>query len=326
MRVLIVEDDRALGQYLKRGMEMEGHGVTWAGDGDEALREVMSHPPDLMLLDLNLPKRDGADVLEIVHRLYAGVCVLVLTGRGQVEERVRCLNLGADDCMVKPFSFLELAARCRALLRRKSAQASCSQASSPQASSAQAGSIQAGSILASSIQASSAQASNAQASPVLRCGSLVLDRMERAVECEGRQVALTVKEFALLEYLLRNQGSCVSRSVLLEEVWRSSPEAGTNVVDVYVNYLRRKLAEGKSFIPGETALMGGEWIETVRGRGYRLRDAAGEREAAREREAVRESEEAKLAGGEIDRSGGDSNRSRSILSPQAGMAQSALPA
>ncbi len=248
--MLIVEDDRALGQYLRRGMEMEGHVVCWAGDGDEAISAVMEQPPDLLLLDLNLPKRDGTEVLEMVHRMHAGVCVMVLTGRGELEERVRCLDMGADDCMVKPFSFRELAARCRALLRR----------------------------------------SSKQADPVLRCGSLVLNRMERTVECEGRPVGLTVKEFALLEYLLRHRGNCVPRGALLEEVWRMSPDAGTNVVDVYINYLRRKLADGKAFIPGDTALTGGEWIETVRGAGYRLRDAAGEREAGKLRAAAIDSE------------------------------------
>ena len=238
MRVLVVEDDRALGQYLKKGLELEGYRVAVAGDGEEALISIANEPPDLLMLDLNLPKKDGTEVLEVVHRLHAGISVMVLTGRSQVEERVRCLDLGADDCLVKPFSFHELSARCRALARRRSR----------------------------------------QADPVLRCGALSVNRMERSVECAGRAIELTTKEFALLEFLLRHRGDCVSRSTLLEQVWRMSPDAGTNVVDVYINYLRKKLTDsGSQSREVETGVMergADEWIETVRGSGYRLRDAA----------------------------------------------------
>ena len=245
MRVLVVEDDRSLGQYLKKGLELEGHCVSLAVDGEDALRAVMSEPPELLMLDLNLPKKDGIEVLEVVHRMYASISVMVLTGRSQVEERVRCLNLGADDCLVKPFSFHELSARCRALGRRR-------------------------------VQ---------QADPVLRCGALSVNRMERSVECAGHPVELTAKEFSLLEFLLRHRGHCVSRGTLLEQVWRMSPDAGTNVVDVYINYLRKKLANGTSTAQADhgqtvsSAMARGadDWIETVRGSGYRLRDGAASR-------------------------------------------------
>lgn len=220
MRVLIVEDDRALALFLRKGLEMDGYEAAWAADGEEALRRFAEGTPEILLLDLNLPRRDGTEVLEVVHRLYRETAVLVLTGRGQVEERVRCLNMGADDCLVKPFSFQELTARCRALLRRRTKQDGA----------------------------------------VLRCGDVVLNRVERTVERAGRAVELTVKEFALLEYLMQHRGQCVSRSSLLEHVWHMSREAGTNVVDVYINYLRKKLHDTREH----------PLIETVRGAGYRM--------------------------------------------------------
>ena len=222
MRVLIVEDDLSLGLFLQKGLQMEGHTVAWVGDGEAALERAAEERPDLMVLDLGLPKRDGVEVLEAMQGLYRGMAVIVLTGRAQVEERVRCLNLGADDILMKPFSLHELTARCRALLRR------CEQ----------------------------------HADPVLRSGDLELNRMDRRVARAGRPVELTVKEFCLLEYLLQHRGRCCSRSELLREVWQMSPDAGTNVVDVYVNYLRKKLSLG-----GEAT---GAVIETVRGEGYQV--------------------------------------------------------
>jgi DNA-binding response OmpR family regulator len=225
MRVLIVEDDSALGLFLQKGLMLEGHDVEWLGDGEAALERLMQHPPDLMVLDLSLPKKDGIEVLEAMLGRCDGMAVLVLTGRNEVEVRVRCLNLGADDCMLKPFSFYELRARCRALLRRR----------------------------------------EQFADPVLRYGGVELDRMQRRVVRNGLPVELTAKEFALLEYLLQRPGTCCSRAELLREVWQMSPETGTNIVDVYVNYLRRKLA---SVHPeGESAPV---LIETVRGAGYLL--------------------------------------------------------
>ena len=225
MRVLVVEDDRALGLFLQKGLKLEGHDVEWVGDGEAALERATANPPDLMVLDLSLPRRDGTEVLEEMHRLCGETAVLVLTGRSQVEERVRCLNGGADDCLLKPFSFHELAARCRAILRRK----------------AQTG------------------------EPVLRFGGVEMNRVSRQVKREGVGVDLTAKEFALLEFLLLRRGECCDRAELLREVWQMSPDSGTNVVDVYINYLRRKLAaahpEGSSSAPV---------IETVRGAGYRL--------------------------------------------------------
>jgi DNA-binding response OmpR family regulator len=225
MRVLIVEDDAALGLFLQKGLKLEGHEVAWVGDGEAALMHAELHRPDLIVLDLSLPRKDGTEVLAELSGRFDGTSVLVLTGRSQVEERVKCLNLGADDCLLKPFSFHELTARCRALLRRK----------------------------------------EQFADPVLRHGDLELNRMERKVMRNGRLIDLTVKEFSLLEFLLMRRGRCCNRSELLREVWQMSPDAGTNVVDVYVNYLRRKL--GVASLDGD---IGSSVIETVRGEGYRM--------------------------------------------------------
>jgi DNA-binding response OmpR family regulator len=221
MRVLIVEDDAALGLFLQRGLKLEGHDTECVGDGETALARLAAMPFDLVLLDLGLPRRDGLEVLVELRQRCKRTAVLVLTGRSDVEEKVKCLNLGADDCLLKPFSFHELRARCKALLRRR----------------------------------------EQFADPVLRFGGVELDRMSRRVTREGRPIELTVKEFSLLEFLLDRRGLCCSRSELLREVWQMAPDAGTNVVDVYINYLRRKLG----LLDGEA----GEFqIETVRGSGY----------------------------------------------------------
>lgn len=229
MRVLVVEDDRSLGAFLKRGMELEGHRAEWVEDGEAALMRAAAEHPDLMLLDLSLPKRDGMEVLAEMRARRDEAAVLVLSGRSDVTARVQCLDMGADDYLLKPFSYFELTARCRALLRRR-------------------------------LQF---------ADPVLRCGDLALDRIERKVVRGERTIGLTAKEFSLLEYLLLHQGECVSRSELLAEVWQMPGETGTNVVDVYVNYLRRKVGDGamhdSAVGTGHAAL-----IETVRGAGYRL--------------------------------------------------------
>ncbi len=182
-----------------------------------------------MLVDLLLPKRDGMDVLAAMRDRHDDAAVLVLSGRNDLNARVQCLNMGADDYLQKPLSCIELTARCRALLRRR----------------------------------------ERFADPVLRCGDIELNRIEHKVTRGDRAVPLTAKEFSLLEYLLQHQGECVSRSQLLREVWQMTEQTGTNVVDVYVNYLRRKM-DGESQQDGEFAAGYGSMIETVRGAGYRL--------------------------------------------------------
>ncbi|MEO8736313.1 MAG: response regulator transcription factor [Edaphobacter sp.] len=225
MQVLIVEDDAALGSFLQKGLKLEGHDVAWVGDGETALLYAQEHRPDLMVLDLSLPRKDGTEVLAEMQGRFDEMAVLVLTGRSEVEERVKCLNLGADDCLLKPFSFHELTARCRALLRRR----------------------------------------EQFADPVLRHGEVELNRMDRRVTRSGRGVELTVKEFNLLEFLMLRRGRCCTRSELLREVWQMSPDAGTNVVDVYINYLRKKLGAGNVDEAAEYSV-----IETVRGEGYQM--------------------------------------------------------
>src|ERR1700761_4981382 len=162
MRVLIVEDDAALGLFLQKGLKLEGHQVDWVTDGEAGLRYAEEHRPDLIVLDLSLPRKDGTEVLAEMSGRFNETSVLVLTGRSMVQERVKCLNLGADDCLLKPFSFHELTARCRALLRRR----------------------------------------ERFADSVLRHGDVELNRLERRVSRGGQTVDLTTKEFCLLEYLI----------------------------------------------------------------------------------------------------------------------------
>lgn len=220
MRVLIAEDDPALGSLLQRTLENDGHTVAWVRDGETALARWQTAQFRLLLLDLNLPRKDGREVLRAIRQV-SDAAVLILTARNTLEERLRCLDLGADDFLSKPFALRELQMRCRALMRRL----------------------------------------ESTAGSQLRCGDLVLDRSRRAVERAGRAIELTVKEYSLLEYLLEHRGECVSRSGLLEHVWKMHPDVTTNVVDVYINYLRRKVDEG-----AENKL-----IHTVRGNGYVMR-------------------------------------------------------
>ena len=217
MRLLIAEDDKALGLFLSRGLEADGHRGHVALDGAAAVEAFRQEMPDLTILDLNLPIKDGEQMLAELRALDTELPVLVLTARQEVDTRVRCLDLGADDLMTKPFSLHELRARCRALLRRKR-----------------------------------------EARLQLRAGDLELDRLEHTAHRAGRTIVLTNKEFALLEHLMLNRGQCVSRVELLDSVWNLEPTQTTNIVDVYVNYLRRKLEDPPP----------GQLIRTVRGQGY----------------------------------------------------------
>jgi DNA-binding response OmpR family regulator len=228
MRVLIAEDDPALGRFLGQGLTLDGHQVAFAADGVSALASLAQLRPDLMLLDLGLPRKDGLEVLAELGERLRSTAVLVLTGRAGMEERVKCLELGADDVVLKPFSFHELRARVKALGRR------CTRFEDA----------------------------------MLRFGDLEMDRAERRVTQAGIELELTATEFSLLESLLRRRGERVcSRGELLREVWRMMPAgAGTNIVEVYITYLRRKLR-------GPAADMhpaAGTVIRTVRGEGYVL--------------------------------------------------------
>ncbi|MEO6829236.1 MAG: response regulator transcription factor [Acidobacteriaceae bacterium] len=225
MRVLIAEDDRALGTLLMRTFQELGYTVAWVQDGEAAVAAWHQAQYGLLVLDLNLPKLDGTEVLRTI-RAESDAAVLVLTARNSLDERLRCLELGADDFLAKPFSLRELEMRCQGLVRRF-------------------------------------RTTNGS---VLRCGDLLLDRMRRVVERNGNRVDLTVKEFALLEYLLEHRGECVSRADLLRHVWAMHPDANTNIVDVYINYLRTKMDKRA----------GNKLIHTVRGNGYSLREPSPE--------------------------------------------------
>ncbi|HEX5234280.1 MAG TPA: response regulator transcription factor [Silvibacterium sp.] len=219
MRFLIAEDNQALSMFLRRALEADGHEVRLAADGLEAVDSFMEESPDLAILDLSLPRLDGTEVLRRLRSVTEDLPVLILSARNEMGTRLRCLDLGADDCLAKPFAMAELRARIRVLLRRRRDQ-----------------------------------------NVLLRHGSLEVNRVERAVSCQGRAVILTGKEFALLEYLLLHRGRAVSRATLLEQVWKMEPEASSNIVDVYVNYLRRKLGNAGEAPP----------IQTIRGQGYAI--------------------------------------------------------
>ncbi len=224
MRVLIAEDDKPVASFVQKGLEAEQYAVDVAQDGDEAQFMVNQFDYDLAVLDLSLPRVDGLDVLKHIRESKPALPVLILTGRNRVEDRVKGLDLGADDYLTKPFSFSELSARVRALLRR---------AAQP-------------------------------AEVVLRVGDLELNRVERTVKRAGQAIELTPKEFALLEYLMRNAGRCVTRAMIIEHVWNLSFDTMTNVVDVYINYLRKKVESGHEH----------KLIRTVRGVGYHIGDEA----------------------------------------------------
>jgi DNA-binding response OmpR family regulator len=221
-RVLIVEDDESLSGFLADELRSHGFVAEQVSDGDAALQTLAAKQRfDLLVLDLNLPKLDGISVLRSVRSTHPKLRILVLTARSRVEDKVHVLESGADDYLTKPFSLIELLARVGVLLRRDDGLV-------PNCSTV---------------------------------GDLSLWREEHRVERNGRRIDLTPREFAILEVLMRNAGHPVSRNTLLEEVWNTSPESATNIVDVYVKYVRDKID-----LPGETKL-----THTIRGFGYEIR-------------------------------------------------------
>jgi two-component system response regulator QseB len=216
MRLLLVEDDSMIGRSLQKGLKQDGYAVDWVRDGGAAALALAAEDYALVLLDLGLPDLDGRSLLASLRRGKKQVPVLIITARDAVSERVHSLDEGADDFLVKPFSFEELGARIRAVLRR-----------------------QAGSGV-----------------PVLQQGALTLNPSTRQVQLGERAIHVSAKEFAVLEALMRRPGLLLSRAQLEESIYGWGEEVASNSIEVYIHGLRRKL--------------GAEWIESVRGAGYRI--------------------------------------------------------
>ena len=221
MRILVVEDEKKMAAFIKRGLEEEGAVVDIAYDGEDGLFRAATGNYDLIILDITLPRLDGLEVCRRLRDDRIPTPILLLTARDSVEMKVRGLDSGADDYLTKPFAFAELLARIRALTRRNTGQVSMR----------------------------------------LQVGDLVLDPLTRRVTRAGQPIELTSKEFSLLECFMRHPDQVLSRTVLAEKVWNESFDAFTNVIDVYVNYLRNKI--DRNFSP--------RLIHTVRGAGYVLR-------------------------------------------------------
>ena len=221
--VLVVEDDPDLLAVLPRILTGAGYVVRTAADGEDALNKVLDDAPALAILDVGLPKLSGYELARELRSRGYQFPVLMLTARVTVDDKVSGLDAGADDYLAKPFEYAELLARVKALLRRST--------------------ITAG-------------------SSTMRVRDLSVDPVARRVERAGKVIELTQKEYALLEYLVRNAGRIVSRQMISEHVWKHDVDPLTNVVDVYINYLRKKLDEDKH----------NPLIQTVRGRGYLIKD------------------------------------------------------
>ncbi|MFZ2556242.1 MAG: response regulator transcription factor [Minisyncoccia bacterium] len=223
MKILVVEDEKKLADALVRGLTIKGYSVDTIDDGKKALTRISLHRNDydLIILDLMLPSMDGHEICKSAREMGVTIPILILTARNETEKKVDLLTSGADDYLVKPFSFEELTARVHALLRRP----------------------------------------NESVPDILRVDSVTLNPVDRTVTRDGEEIPLTLKEFGLLEYFMRHPNQVINREDLLSHLWDFNYESFSNVVDVHVKNLRRKLSSG-----GDPEL-----LETVRGIGYRLR-------------------------------------------------------
>lgn len=221
MRILVVEDEYDLAEAIQKGLTEDGYAVDVANNGQKAIDFAQTVNYDLIILDLMLPVKDGMQVLKELRQQGNKVPVLILTARDSVEDKIKGLDTGADDYLTKPFAFGELSARVRALLRRE------------------------------------VEESN----NVLQAGDLVIDTISHKVTRAGKSISLTVKEYSILKYLVRNREHVLTRTQIEEHVWDYRFGNSSNIVDVYIRYLRQKI--DKDFSP--------KLIETVRGRGYRLK-------------------------------------------------------
>lgn len=222
MRLLIIEDDRKVASFIKQGLEEERYIVETAADGITGLEMAMNNPFDAILLDIMLPGRDGFSILKELRDAGVQTPVIMVTARGATEDKIAGLDLGADDYLAKPFNFDELAARLRAIMRR----------------------------------------SSSEKSTKLRCADLVLDTVSHLAYRFGREIELTTKEYALLEYLMRHKNRILSRATITQHVWKHNFDPESNIIDVYVKRLRAKIESENSR----------KLIQSIRGVGYRIRE------------------------------------------------------
>ncbi len=222
MRILVVEDEKKIADFIRRGLKEEGYAVDVANDGEEGLFLAKTNDYDLVLLDLMLPKLDGLTLCKKLKEAKIKTPVIMLTAKNTVKEKVMGLDSGADDYLTKPFAFEELLARIRAILRKK----------------------------------------DARTPTRLKAADLELDLLTHKVIRGSEEIELTTKEYSLLEYLMRNEGMIVTRTMISEHVWDIDFDTFTNVIDVYINYLRNKIDSGFKK----------KLIHTVRGRGYILKE------------------------------------------------------
>lgn len=222
MRILVIEDERKVASFIKRGLEEERYIVDTAVDGEQGLSMARSDGYDAIVLDVMLPKIDGYEVLKTLRDEGRVTPVLMLTARGTTEDRVQGLDLGADDYLAKPFHFEELAARLRSILRR----------------------------------------TTTEKTTRLQCGPLTLDLVTHFAYRDDEEIELTTKEYALLEYLMRNKGRVVSRSLIMQQVWKHNFDPESNIIDVYIKRLRQKIER-----PDQAQM-----VQSVRGVGYRMRE------------------------------------------------------
>ena len=223
MRILLVEDDRKVASFIRKGLAEEGYAVDTAADGETGLAMGLDRLHDLIILDVMLPAKPGFQVVRELRQAKVSTPILLLTARDAVEDKVQGLDVGADDYLTKPFAFAELLARVRALLRR----------------------------------------GGEGRPPALQVADLILDPATRTVRRGGEAIPLTNREFALLEYLMRNPGRVLTRTMIAEKVWDYSFDSETNVIDVYINYLRKKIDAGRP----------SKLLHTVRGVGYVLKES-----------------------------------------------------
>ncbi len=230
MRVLVVEDDAQVASFIRRALREEGYAADLASNGEEAFFQAQTGDYDIIILDLVLPKRPGMDVLRQLREDGVAVPILVITAKGDISDRVAGLDGGADDYLVKPFRSEELLARVRALLRRR------------------------GDLIPT----------------FLRVGDLELDSLRRKVSRGSREIELSNREYAVLEYLMRNPGRVVTRTMLAEHVWEQDFDPLSNVIDVHIARLRRKIDDGEA----------AKLLHTVRGQGYRIEAREAEQKAS----------------------------------------------